>query len=146
MMASVSIALRAGGATRFGHLRAVRRAIAPLPAFRDCRTADLQRIAQWGDLLDVDAGVTLLHEGKGEFWFFSVMAGSVRLTKDGDNVALVGAGGHVGHQGIVGLRPQPATVTTAERSTLFALGPRYFLTLYDTSLGFRRALFPELGE
>src|SRR5205823_537677 len=60
------------GRTRYGQLRAVRRTIATLPPFRGMGGAELLRIAQWGDVLDVAPGAVLLHEGKGDFWFFVI--------------------------------------------------------------------------
>jgi PDZ domain-containing protein len=121
------------------------RHLARLPAFARCRRAELRRIAQWGELIEVDPGEVLLREDHGDFWFFVLVTGEVRFSRRGSYVGTAGPGSHFGERAIVGLRPQQATATTAEPSVLFVLGPRYVLSLLGDSARFRNVLLPDVG-
>jgi len=113
--------------------------------FARCDRAQLRRIVRWGELVDADAGRTLVRQGGRDYWFFVVLSGQVRLSRSGRPVATLGAGGHFGEGAIVGFRPQPVTAVTSEACVLFVLGPRYLLSLLSTCPPFQMAVFPEVA-
>lgn len=131
-----------------GHGTAWRRQLthrmATLPAFSGCDRRGLRRLTQWGEVVEVEAGEILVREDRGDFWFFVVISGQIRLTRKGSAIGSVGPGEHFGHHAIVGLRPQHATAVTTETTTLLILGPRYVLSLLASYPRFQLALFPDV--
>jgi CRP-like cAMP-binding protein len=121
---------------RFRHL-------ASLPLFERCSRDDLRRIARHGDLVEVEPGTQLLREGRTDYWFYVLLAGSVQVTKSGRRVRTLGRGEHVGEIAIIGHGLQPASAIAAERSVLFVLGHRALVSFAYTVPTFQRRLFPE---
>ncbi|HET6794856.1 MAG TPA: cyclic nucleotide-binding domain-containing protein [Acidimicrobiales bacterium] len=134
--------VRLRGAT--GARAELRRHLANQPVLSRCRGDDLRRAVRWGDIVEVPAGRTLIREDTGNWWFFLVLAGEVRLTRGRRTVGIVGPGGHLGAAAIVGLRPQPVSATTTTTSIMFVLGPRFVLSLLAVSPGFQQGLFPDV--
>ena len=123
----------------------LQRRLGQLDVFAGCDRRHLGRLARWGDLVQVDEGEVVLREDHADWWFAVVLSGSLTLTRAGRPVGTVGVGQHVGAGTIVGLRPQPSTVRTAEPTLLFLLGPRYLLSLLTAAPSFQRTLFPDVG-
>ena len=123
----------------------LQRQLAHLDVFAGCDRRLMARLARWGDLVHIDPGEVVLREDHADWWFLVVLSGSLTLTRRGRAVGTAGAGQHLGADTIVGLRPQPATVRTAEPTLLFLLGPRYLLSLLTAAPSFQRTLFPEVG-
>jgi hypothetical protein len=119
-------------------------ALTRLSLFAGCGPTTLRHAAHWGDFVEAPAGETLVREDHGDFWFFVVITGRVRMMRSGTEMATAAAGTHFGHTAIVGLRPQPFTAITAEPSTFFVLGAQQFNSLVQTSSAFQRAVFPEV--
>lgn len=119
--------------------------LAEMHAFAGCSRAQLSRIARWGDVIETGPGEVLVREDHTDFWFFVVMAGSVRVSRQGRAVASLHRGDHFGEVAIIGFRPQPATVTAVEPTVLFVLGRRYLLSLAALDQSIRRALFPNVA-
>jgi PDZ domain-containing secreted protein/CRP-like cAMP-binding protein len=120
------------------------RALARLPAFAGCTARQLRRLARWGDLIEVAAQQVLVRQDHSDWWFFVIVSGRVALTRDGDVVDELLPGSHFGEAALIGLRPQPMTATALEPTVVFALGPRYVLSLLSASTGFRRAVVPDV--
>lgn len=122
------------------------RALAALPLFSACSRTDLQRIARRGEVVDVAGGAALLREDKTDYWLYVVLAGAVRLTRAGREVAVLRRGGHVGEEAIVGWGLQSSTAVASEPCLLFVLGRRDVVNFSYTMDGFRRALFGVAGR
>lgn len=116
------------------------------PVFTYCSRAELRRIYQRGDLVEVAASKQLLAEDRIGYWFFVVCKGSVRLTRGGRHHSTVGAGGTVGHDAIIGMGPQMATVITEVPSRLFILSRRELINVFYTMRSVRQALLPGVAE
>src|SRR5207302_2273663 len=78
--------------------------------------------------------------------FVAVFAGQLTLTRRGRAIGSVGPGGWTGDVAVLGFGPQPATVTTATTTRVFALGPRALLSFAVPLPGLRAGLFPGLTE
>lgn len=115
-----------------------------MPVFSGCSRAQLWRIARWGDLVEAQPGHTLVRQDRTDYTFFVILSGSARVTKDGEQVAMLHRGAHFGEVAIVGFRPQPATVTAAEPTLLFVIGRRQLLSLVARDRSIQHALFPEI--
>lgn len=119
--------------------------LAEMHAFAGCSRSQLARIARWGDVAEAGPGDVLVREDHTDFWFFVILAGSVRVTRQGREVATLRRGDHFGEVAIIGFGPQPATVTAMEPTLLFVLGRRYLLSLAATDTSVQRALFPSVA-
>lgn len=123
--------------------RPLRLLLAEMHAFSRCRHRNLLRVARWGDVVEVQPGEVLLREDRVDHWFYAILAGSVQVTRNGQKVATLHRGDHFGEIAIIGLHPQPATVTAIEPSVLFVLGPRYLLSIAAADVSVQEALFPK---
>lgn len=122
--------------------RPLRLLLAEMHAFGGCRHRNLLRLARWGDVVEVHPGEVLLREDRVDHWFYAILAGSVQVTRKAQLVATLHRGDHFGEVAIIGLHPQPATVTAIEPSVLFVLGPRYLLSIAAADMSVQKALFP----
>ena len=154
MMASVtrlrtsftaSRSVRQSLAARGAIIRQCRR-LAELPLFAACSRRELRTLVRWGDEVEVPGGVVILRENASGSCFVVVLAGRLTLTRGGRAIGSVGPGGWTGDIAILGFGPQPATVTTATTSRVFALGPRALLSFAVPLPGLRAGLFPGLTE
>ncbi|HZU71169.1 MAG TPA: cyclic nucleotide-binding domain-containing protein [Acidimicrobiales bacterium] len=123
----------------------LQRHLSGLELFRGCDRRTLRRVTQWGDVIEVGSGDTIVAEDTLNYWFFVVLTGSVRLSRAQRAVATVGPGSHFGEAAIVGFRPQTVTAVATSPAILFVLGARYLLSLAGTSTPFQKALFPEVA-
>lgn len=119
--------------------RDIRRTLSALPPFARCSAAELRRIARRGEVIEVDAGTVLLREGSPDYWFYVVVSGSVALSHG----PALARGAHVGEIGILAWGLQPAAAVATERSLLFVLGRRDFITFVHSVRAFQEAVFPE---
>ncbi len=129
-------------ATKAWTWTAVHRRLAAQPLFANCSRAEIRTIAHWGDEVDVEAGTVLFREDTIGYHFFVVFAGELGVTRRGRATGTVGPTEHVGDVAILGLGPQPTTLTALVPSRLFVLGRVALRSLVQTSVGTRQGLFP----
>lgn len=99
--------------------------------FEGCSPEQLDRIDQLSDTLDVVAGAVLAQEGKVGKEFILIVSGSATISRDGKELATIGAGRYFGEIALLDGITRTATVTAAEDSTLEVLDRRSFRTLLD---------------
>ena len=124
-----------------GHAR-----LAGHPLFAACSRAEIRKIHQLGDLVEVEAGKRLLDEDHSAHWCFVVCTGSLRLTRHGRLRGKVGAGESVGHIAILGMGPQPTTVSTDAPSVLFILSRRELINVFYAMRSVRQAILPGVAD
>src|SRR5688500_13374965 len=115
--------------------------LATMPVFAGCTRRQMWRLARWGDVIEVPSGAVLAREDRSNHWFFVILAGSVKVTHRKRDVATLRRGGHFGEIAVIGFRPQPATVTATEKTVLFVLGRRQFVSLAAMDRAIQHALF-----
>src|SRR5687767_12692511 len=115
-----------------------------MPVFAGCTRRQMWRLARWGDVIEVPSGAVLAREDRSNHWFFVILAGSVKVTHRNRDVATLRRGGHFGEVAVIGFRPQPATVAATERTVLFVLGRRQFVSLAAMDRAIQHALFPDV--
>lgn len=81
--------------------------------------------------VDRPAGTVLIREGAPGQEAFVVMEGEASVTRDGKEIATVGAGGFFGEMALVDNEPRVATVTSKTPMRLLVLNQREFNTLLD---------------
>ena len=99
--------------------------------FEGCSPKELDRIDQLSDTLDVTTGTVLAQEGKVGKEFAVIMSGSATISRDGRELATIGAGDYFGEIALLDDVVRTATVTAAEDSTLEVLDRRSFRSLLD---------------
>jgi CRP/FNR family transcriptional regulator, cyclic AMP receptor protein len=108
-------------------------AIARVPLFSRCSKAELARIAQLADEIDLPAGKTLTKEGTRGREFFVLLEGEADVRRRGQRIATMCGGDFLGEIALVTDVPRTATVTTATASRLLVITDRAFRELMRES-------------
>lgn len=104
------------------HLREV-------PLFASLDADELDAVGLTATELDFRAGRVLMHEGQRAHEMYVVMDGTVEVTKDGEHIADVGAGGFVGEMALLAHTARHSTVTAKTPVVLLHIDGREFTTL-----------------
>jgi CRP/FNR family transcriptional regulator, cyclic AMP receptor protein len=89
-------------------------------------TNDLERLAQHGELVVLEAGETLIEQGCRPNLSYVVVTGTASVTVCGDEVAVLGTGTVVGEVGLLDHGPTTATVVAATPMELLVFDPPTF--------------------
>lgn len=114
--------------------------------FSSMREKELQAVEQLADTIDLEAGRTLLRQGDHGNEMYVIASGSVRVERNGREIATLGPGQAVGEMSLLSEGPRMATVTTLEPTTVLALGHREFHTLLEDSAALRQCIFDNLAK
>lgn len=104
------------------HLRRV-------PLFSSLDNDELDAVGQTATELDYDAGRVLMNEGARAHEMFVIVEGTVEVTKGGEHVADVGAGGFVGEMALLANANRNSTVTAKTKVDVLHIDGREFTTL-----------------
>jgi CRP-like cAMP-binding protein len=107
---------------------------------------ELESVERLADTIDLPAGKTLLRQGDHGNEMYVIASGSVRVERNGQEIATLGPGNAVGEMALLSEGPRSATVTTLEPTTVFALGHREFHTLMADSAALRQCIFDNLAK
>lgn len=108
--------------------------------------ADLKRLGQLTDAVDVPAGKVLMRQGEVGNEAFVVVTGRLGIERDGRQIAERGPGDMVGEIALLSEGPRTATVTVLEPSQLLVIGHREFHALMDEQPAIRMAVLEELAR
>ncbi len=100
-----------------------------VPLFAGLGRRDRELVARFADDVDVPAGKVLTTEGGPSLEFFVIKAGSATVTRNGDEVARLGAGDFFGEIGILRSERRTATVTADTPMSLVVLFAQNFTAL-----------------
>ena len=100
-----------------------------IPLFRGLDEDELNAVGQTATELDYEAGRVLMREGARAHEMFVLMEGSVEVTRDGEHVADIGAGGFVGEMALLAHSPRTSTVTAKTDVVVLHIDGRDFGTL-----------------
>jgi len=114
--------------------------LARITMFAGLPPAELGRIAELTEEVEVAAGTVLTHEGRYEGWFYLVVAGTVEIVRGGTVVDTVGAGGFLGEISLLDAGPRTATATTVTPCDLLRLNNSQFDELLEASPVIREQL------
>jgi|SRR5947207_15982040 len=84
--------------------------LATIPLFASLGRRELDRVAGWADEVDVDAGQTLIEEGRPAYEFFVIVEGTARVLVGDEEVRVMGPGEFFGEIGLSGHEPRTASV------------------------------------
>ena len=114
---------------------ATRSPLAQLPLLADAPDAVLARLETLMTPVSVRAGEVLVREGARNRQFVLVQEGTLRVSKDGAQVAELGAGEFVGELSLLGDGTATATVTTATDAVVWVSTSAEFDGLLHSTLG-----------
>ncbi|MBV9134267.1 MAG: cyclic nucleotide-binding domain-containing protein [Chloroflexi bacterium] len=114
---------------------AYRDEVAAMPLFRDLAPVELDVLLARLAPLSVSAGQTVMRQGDAADRFYVLRSGSVRVERDGAELARLGPGDAFGEIALLLDVPRTATVTALESSTLLALDAAGFRDVLASYLG-----------
>jgi len=117
-----------------------------VPLFAGCSKADVQRIAEIADELDLAEGATLIREGERGREFLVVVEGTVRVTRKGRKLRDLGPGDFIGEIALVADVPRTATVTATSPVRLLVVTDRAFRRLLERTPTVSAKVLQSLGE
>lgn len=117
-----------------------------VPLFAGCSKADLQRIAEIADELDLAEGATLIREGERGREFLVVVDGTVKVSRKGRKLRDLGAGDFIGEIALVADVPRTATVTATSPVRLLVVTDRAFRGLLEKTPSVATKVLQSLGE
>ncbi len=117
-----------------------------VPMFRALSKKDLGLVARLAEDYTVDAGQTLVREGKRESEFYLIVNGKARVTRGRRTVATLGPGDYFGELALLDPGPRNATVTAETELEVLALGSREFGGLLEEVPGIARRLLAGLSR
>ncbi len=111
-----------------------------LPIFAACSNKDLEAVARLSTTLDVAPGKALATEGLPGQEFVVIRAGTVKVTRDGAELAELGPGDYFGEISLMDGGPRTATVTATTPVTVEVVERRDFDSLLETVPGLAQRL------
>jgi CRP/FNR family transcriptional regulator, cyclic AMP receptor protein len=117
-----------------------------VPLFAAMRPKELDEVERLADTVDVPAGKVLMRQGDHGHEMFVIAAGSVRVERNGREIAVLGPGQAVGEMSLLSEGARLATVTTLEPTTAFVIGHREFHTLLADSADLRQCIFDNVAK
>lgn len=102
-----------------------------VPLFARLGKKDLVRLGQLADEIEVGADRVLMRQGERGAEMFVILAGRVRVERDGIPIGEQGSGAWIGEMALLSEGHRTATVTTMEPTRLFVLAHREFHALMD---------------
>ena len=117
-----------------------------VPLFAGCSKTELQKIASLADELDLGEGATLIREGERGREFIVIADGTVRVTRNGKEVSVLGAGDFIGEIALVADVPRTATVTATSPVRLLVVTDRAFRGLLEQMPSIAKKVLQSLGE
>jgi CRP-like cAMP-binding protein len=95
-----------------------------LTPFAECTDQELVLIDRLMTRIDVPVGRTLTREGRSGRESFIIAGGSVRVSRQGQALAELGAGDVLGERAVLKDLPRNATSVTIAPTSVFVLAPR----------------------
>ena len=102
-----------------------------VPLFEGCSKTEMQKIASLADELDLGEGATLIREGERGREFIVIADGTVRVTRNGKEVSVLGAGDFIGEIALIAYVPRTSTVTSTSPVRLLFFTDRSFRSLLE---------------
>ncbi len=103
--------------------------------------AHVDRVAEW---VDYRPGETLIKQGTTGYEFIVILEGDVDVAVDGQTIAELGPGDHVGEMALLDGSPRNATVTAKTAVRALLVGSREFRGLVDQVPSLDRKLLVSL--
>jgi CRP/FNR family cyclic AMP-dependent transcriptional regulator len=117
-----------------------------VPLFAGCSKTELRELATTADEIDLRAGHVLTREGRPGREFFVLVDGTVRVTKDGKEIAELSGGDWFGEIALLTKVPRTATVTATSDVRALVVTDRAFRRLVETMPSIALKVLASVGE
>jgi CRP-like cAMP-binding protein len=107
-------------------------ALKDVPIFAELSGKARRLAAEHCDLIEVDAGKTLIEQGGLAHEFYIILEGQVDVLVAGEKAATLGAGDVMGEIGVLDTHKRTATVVTTAPSRLIVMDGRALRAIADT--------------
>jgi len=121
-------------------------ALRDVALFRGLSDAELERVADLAEPVEVDAGAVLVDQGRVGLASYLVVDGEANVYAGDQHIATVSAGAPIGEMALLGHVPRNATVVAATPMRLVAFDVRNFRRLLDESPSARARLEEIMDE
>lgn len=105
--------------------------LATVPLFSSLNKKDLQRVAKVSDEVPIEAGRTLVEQGRTGHEFFLILEGTADVRRNNRKVAELGPGQYFGELSILDRGPRSASVVASSDMRVLVLGQREFVGVLD---------------
>ncbi len=116
-----------------------------VPLFSSCSRKELAKIARATDEVHVEAGTTLMEQGRPGREAFVIVDGTASVSVGGNEVALLGPGQHVGELALLDGGPRTATVVATSDMDLLVISQRAFVALLEDVPGLARKVLTSMA-
>lgn len=120
--------------------------LANVPLFSSLNKRDLQRVAKASDELTIEAGRTLVEQGRTGHEFFLILEGSAVVRRNNRKVAELGAGQYFGELALLDRGPRSASVIANTDLRVLVLGQREFIGVLDSIPGMAHKLLTVMAQ
>jgi CRP/FNR family transcriptional regulator, cyclic AMP receptor protein len=120
--------------------------LAQVPLFAAFSKKDLQKIARASDEIEVQAGRTLVEQGRVGHEFFLIVDGTAVVKRNGRKIADLGPGRYFGELALLTRAPRDATIEATSDMTLLVLGQREFSGIIDEVPGLAHKLLSTMAQ
>ncbi len=117
-----------------------------IPLFSGCSKSELRALASSADELDLREGTVLTREGRPGREFFVLISGTAQVTKDGKEIAQLGAGQWFGEIALLTNAPRTATVTATSAMDVLVITDRRFRTVVETMPSIALKILSSVGD
>ena len=102
-----------------------------VPLFSELSHRELDQVAQWADLLDVEPDRHIVDQGDFGYEFFAIVEGTADVLKDGERIRQMGPGEFFGELALIGEGRRTASVVSTSKMQLAVMLKRDFLRLEE---------------
>ena len=120
--------------------------LANVPLFSALSKRDLQRVAKASDEVAIEAGRTLVEQGRTGHEFFLILDGEAVVRRNNRKVATLGPGEHFGELAILDRGPRSASVIANTDMRVLVLGQREFVGVLDSIPGMASKLLTTMAQ
>ncbi len=117
-----------------------------VPLFAGLNRRELETIGGLCSEVDMPAGRTLMRQGDAGNEFFVIVDGRVRVERDGQTLATLGAGDFLGEIALIDHEPRTATAVCESDARLLVLDHREFHSLMATNQGLQVTILQALAR
>jgi CRP-like cAMP-binding protein len=120
--------------------------LANVPLFSALSKRDLQRVAKASDEVAIEAGRTLVEQGRTGHEFFLILDGEAVVRRNNRKVATLGPGEYFGELAILDRGPRSASVIANTDMRVLVLGQREFVGVLDSIPGMSSKLLTTMAQ
>jgi CRP-like cAMP-binding protein len=120
--------------------------LANVPLFSALSKRDLQRVAKASDEVPIEAGRTLVEQGRTGHEFFLILEGEAVVRRNNRKVATLGPGEYFGELAILDRGPRSASVVANTDMRVLVLGQREFVGVLDSIPGMSSKLLTTMAQ